>query len=237
MRSVWTLLVATLLAGCGASHGAVESPAGRSPRASAAAVPTPQRAAAPAAARPGPDAPAPPRDPEVAALARAFEARLTVHTRRDGTRVLARRCREGPVPCRARLAAFAALIHETARRHGLDPYLLAALAVRESGLDPAALGRRREAGLVQLHPRGAGRDVRYVQDAGYRERCQSEVDACQGPVLERGASTLARAIEECGGLVAGLGAYASGRCTTGARHPRRVLEERDRLRELARERP
>lgn len=173
-----------------------------------------------------------PTDPEAAALAEAFVARLTVWTRADGTRVLSRRCREGPVDCRARLAAFAGLIVEVARRHELDPLLLAALAMHESGLNPAALGRRREAGIVQLHPRGAGRDVRYVQDAAYRERCQSEVDACQEPVLERGATTLARTIEECGSLVSGLGAYASGHCTERGVHPGRVIAERARLRAL-----
>lgn len=172
--------------------------------------------------------------PEVRALARAFEERLTVSRRRDGTPVLARRCREGPVDCRARLLVFAAMIRETAARHDVDPFLIAALAIRESGLDPSALGRRNEAGIVQLHPRGAGRDMRYVQDAAYRDRCQTRIDACQGPVLERGVSTLATAIEECGGLIAGLGAYATGHCTRRARHPRRVLQERDRLRRLAR---
>lgn len=180
---------------------------------------------------------APDREPEVDALARALEARLTVHTRPDGTRILSRRCRESLVPCEARLRAFATLIHRSARRHALDPYLLAALAFRESGLDPFVLGRRREAGIVQLHPRGAGRDVRYVQDAAYREQCRSELDACQGPVLERGASTLARAIDACGGLVAGLGAYATGHCTEHTEHAQRVLAERRRLRELSRAEP
>jgi len=173
-------------------------------------------------------------DPEVAAITRAFIARLTVWTRPDGTRVLSRRCREGPVDCEARLRTFARLIVRTARRHELDPYLLAALAMRESGLNPASLGARGEAGIVQLHPRGAGRDMRYVNDSGYREACQAQLDACQAPVLERGATYLAAAIEDCGGLEAGLGKYASGRCTTRGVHPRRVLEERQQLRRLAR---
>lgn len=157
---------------------------------------------------------------------------MTVSTRADGSPVLSRRCREGAVDCRSRLDAFARLIVGAARRHGIDPWLLAALAWRESGLNPAALGRHREAGIVQLHPRGAGRGVRYVEDAGYRERCQAEVDACQGPVLDRGAHTLAGAIERCGSLVAGLGAYASGHCTEGGVLQSRVLEERRQLREL-----
>lgn len=166
-------------------------------------------------------------------LAHALVARLTVWTRPDGTPVLARRCRRGPVPCRERLAVFAGLIEDAARRHGLDPFLLAALAMRESGLDPSAIGRRGEAGLVQLHPRGAGRGIRYVHDAAYRESCQERLDACQAPVLERGAEALAEAVRECGSLRAGLGRYASGRCRADLDHGEHVLEERARLRRLA----
>ncbi|MGE0784662.1 MAG: transglycosylase SLT domain-containing protein [Sandaracinaceae bacterium] len=179
---------------------------------------------------PAPSEPA--LDAETAALANAFEERLSVGTRRDGTRVLTPRCRNAPVDCSARLRAFARLIREVATAHEIDPLLLAAMALRESGLDPAALGRNREAGIVQLHPRGAGRGVRYVEDSAYRERCQSEVDACQREVLEVGVRTLTEGIERCGGLRAGLGAYASGHCTSSARYIDRVFEERDRLRAL-----
>lgn len=224
MRALASPLVGCLLvAACGGA-------ARRAPPPSAvAATPAPRPAPAQETAPPA----APADDPEAAALARAFIARLTVWTRADGTRVLSRRCREGPVDCEARLTAFAGLITEAARRHGLDPFLLGALAMRESGLDPAALGRRREAGIVQLHPRGAGRDVRYVQDRAYREACQREVEACQGPVLERGAATLAASVEACGSLERGLGRYASGHCTDRGVHPQRVLEERRALRRLA----
>jgi hypothetical protein len=133
------------------------------------------------------------------------------------------------------LLAFATLIVELAEEHDVDPLLIAAMALKESGLDPSALGRRREAGIVQLHPRGAGRGVRYVQDAAYRARCQSRVDACQREVLVRGITTLVRGMAECGGLRGGLGAYASGHCTTSVRYIERVLEERGRLRRLVRD--
>lgn len=215
-----------LLAGCGST-----------PPPRTAPPPTPTSGASTAVSEEPADAtpaePAAEDDPQVAAISRAFVARLTVWTRPDGTRVLSRRCREGPVDCEARLRTFARLIVTTARRHELDPYLLAALAMRESGLNPATLGARGEAGIVQLHPRGAGRDMRYVNDSGYRDACQSQLDACQGPVLERGATYLAQAIRDCGGLEAGLGKYASGHCTTRGVHPQRVLEERQQLRRLA----
>ncbi len=175
-------------------------------------------------------------EPEVSAdaeaLASAFVERLTVWRRHDGTRVLTPHCRNGPVPCEERLRAFAALIVEVSQAHGVDPVLVGAMALKESGLDPSVLGRRREAGILQLHPRGAGHDIRYVRDRAYRARCQARVDACQREVLERALETLVRGMQECGGLRGGLGAYASGHCTTSLRYIDRVLEEQARLQQL-----
>lgn len=166
------------------------------------------------------------------AIARALEERLTVWVRADGRRVYAKHCRSAPVDCRARIVALAEILEREARTHRLDPWLLAALAYKESGLDPSALGARGEAGIVQLHPRGAGDGVRYVEDAGFRERCQERVDACQGPVVVRGAQVLSESIERCGGVMPGLGRYATGRCTREVRYIERIIRERDRLRSL-----
>lgn len=162
-------------------------------------------------------------------IAQALAARLTIWVAPSGTPTYARHCRDAPTGCEERIATLAALLQEAADRHGLDPWLLAAVAVRESMLNPAAIGARGEAGIVQLHPRGAGHDMRYVQDRAYREQCQSRVDACQAPVVERGAQHLAEAIEGCGGLRGGLGKYASGRCGAAGNYVDRMLAERDRL--------
>lgn len=51
-----------------------------------------------------------------------------------------------------RLRALAA---EAARRHGLDPDLIVAVAAVESGFDPRALSRKGAQGLMQLMPRTA----------------------------------------------------------------------------------
>jgi hypothetical protein len=182
------------------------------------------------------DEPEPPGSASAGAgseLSRAFEKRLTVWTKRDGTPVLAPHCRNAPVDCRARLETFASLLSSVADEHDLDPWMLAAIAVRESMLDPSAVGARGEAGIVQLHPRGVGRGMPYVVDADYRDACQERVDACQGPVVARGAEALADAIARCGGVRAGLGRYASGRCDADYRYVDRVFDERDRLRALA----
>lgn len=162
-------------------------------------------------------------------IAHALAARLTIWVSRDGAVVYARHCRDAPGGCEARIATLSALLEEAAARNGIDPWLLAALAVRESMLNPAAIGARGEAGIVQLHPRGAGHDMRYVQDADYREECQSRVDACQGPVVERGAQHLAEAIQSCGSEREGLGKYASGRCGAAQTYVDRLWAERDRL--------
>lgn len=228
LRSVAVLALGPALAAACSSASRRVTPAAA---AITAAPPPAHTAPAPDAPDDGSDAPDAPDD-GAAALARAFLERMTVWTRADGARVLSARCRAGPVDCEARLTALAREIAAAARRHGLDPFLLGALAWRESGLDPAVLGRNREAGIVQLHPRGAGRGVRYVEDARFRAACQREVDACQGPVLDRGAETLAREIARCGSLRAALGAFASGRCTGGAAQAQRVLEEERALRAL-----
>jgi hypothetical protein len=162
-------------------------------------------------------------------IAQALAARLTIWVSPQGRVVYAKHCRDAPGGCEARIAVLTALLEEAAERHGIDPWLLAALAVRESMLNPAAIGRRGEAGIVQLHPRGAGHDMRYVRDASYRDACQSRVDACQGPVVDRGAQHLAEAIRECGGEREGLGKYASGRCGAAASYVERLWAERARL--------
>ena len=54
---------------------------------------------------------------------------------------------------------------------------------------------------------------------------------------ERGVATLVRGMERCGGLRGGLGAYASGHCTTSLRYIDRVLQERAGLRRLVTEAP
>ena len=165
-------------------------------------------------------------------LARALEARVTVWRSPGGRVVYVSHCRGVPRGCRARVAAFARWIAEVSRERELDPFVLAAMAVRESGLDPFARGPAGELGIIQLHPRGIGGRVRFIRSEGYRRWCRHQAGACQREVLETGADHLAQAIVQCGSLEAGLGAYNSGACHETA-YTRRVLRERSRLLELA----
>ncbi len=166
-------------------------------------------------------------DPGAMAVARALNERLTVwHNGRR--RVYVRHCREGGVDCMTRIAAMARIIVDSARIHRVDPFLVAAMALRESGLNPFAEGGIGERGLIQLHPRGVGNDVRFVQNDTYRTRCAQRADACQAEVLDVGARLLANSIQRCGSVEDGLGAYNSGHCQTTS-YSARVLEERQNL--------
>ncbi|MGE0786514.1 MAG: transglycosylase SLT domain-containing protein [Sandaracinaceae bacterium] len=170
-------------------------------------------------------------DQAVSALRRALERRMTVW--RSGERVqYVRHCRLARGGCAERTATFATLIGEAARRHDIDPFLLAAVAMRESGMDPSAAGAAGERGIVQLHPRGSGSRVRYVQSENYRRRCSHRADACQEEVLEAGATLLSNSIQRCGGVREGLGAYNRGACGE-TRYATRVMSERQRLLRLA----
>jgi hypothetical protein len=165
-------------------------------------------------------------------LARALESRMTVWRRPDGRVVYVSHCRAVRGGCRARIAAFARWIAEVSGERSIDPFVLAAMAVRESGLDPFARGPAGELGIIQLHPRGIGRGVRFITSETYRTRCARQPGACQREVLAVGASHLDTAITTCGSLEAGLGAYNSGACGETA-YTRRILRERARLIELA----
>lgn len=170
--------------------------------------------------------------PEAISVARALDERMTVWRRPDGRRVYVEHCRRGRVDCRERLVAIAAVLARSGRAHGVDPFLLAAVAMRESGLNPFAEGGVGERGIVQLHPRGAGSRVRFVRSGSHRRRCERRPDACQDEVLDAGANLLSRALRRCGNVEEALGAYNTGVCQVTS-YSRRVLEERQRLLRLA----
>lgn len=165
------------------------------------------------------------------ALARALDERLTVWSS-SSRRVYVRHCRRSRVGCRARLVAFARLIAGAAERFDVDPFLVAAMALRESGLNPFAEGSAGERGIVQLHPRGVGSRVRFVRSEGYRRRCERRPGACQEEVVEAGARLVSAAIERCGSIAEGLGCYNTGVCQATS-YGERVLEERQNLLRLA----
>ncbi len=151
------------------------------------------------------------QDSAITELAAALNERMTVHTTPSGRRVYVRHCRTADNGCQVRLRMYARAMVGVARESGLDPFLLAAVAVRESGLNPRAVGPAGERGLFQAHPRW--------------HRLGDTV-AEQARVA---ANHIVSAIERCGSLEAGLGAYNSGRCGV-TRYSRGVLRTMRELR-------
>ncbi len=170
-------------------------------------------------------------DPSVTALARALDRRMTVW-RTDTRVVYVQHCRAARGGCPERVATFSRLIGNASLHHTIDPFLLAAVAVRESGMNPLAAGPAGERGIVQLHPRGPGAGIRFVRSESYRQYCEHQSGVCQDEVLEAGARLLARSIERCGSVRDGLGAYNRGECGE-TDYSRRVMSERQHLLRLA----
>src|SRR5690348_2167826 len=78
-------------------------------------------------------------DDPVETLTQALEARITVYRNPNGRVVHVRHCRASPQGCRARVAQLARWIVEVSTEREVDPWVLAAMAVRESGLNPFAV--------------------------------------------------------------------------------------------------
>lgn len=162
-------------------------------------------------------------------LQQALRFRVTIHfNKRAGFMVPSYHCRRASEGCDARLLEFAQYLKDAGDRYDLDPWLLAAMAFRESGLNPFAVGAVGEVGILQLHPKNPrSKGVRFVRDAWYRQRCKKELGACQREVVERAAQLLARSLEKCGGnLESALGMYNSGKCRAKTRYSARVFGER-----------
>lgn len=170
-------------------------------------------------------------DPSVIALERALDRRMTVW-RTEQRVVYVRHCRSALGGCPSRVSAFAHMIGAASRDHTIDPFLLAAVAVRESGMNPLAAGAAGERGIVQLHPRGPGARVRFVQSEAYRRRCERQPGVCQDEVLQAGARLLSRSIDRCGSVRDALGLYNRGECGE-TDYSARVMSERQRLLRLA----
>lgn len=95
------------------------------------------------------------------------------------------------------------LVHRTARRHGLDPALLAAVITVESDWDPRALGGWGEIGLMQILPSTARFLARWAKLESY-----DLYDPATN--LELGALYLSRLLHQYGSPAKALAAYNGG---------------------------
>jgi hypothetical protein len=174
--------------------------------------------------------------PTSLALARAIDARLIVRESRQGEPIHVQHCRVSDGGCRARIATLSRLITEASNRAGVDPFLTAAIAVRESGLNPLAVSPVGARGVVQLNPKYRGKTVPFVYNERYREKCSRRPGACQREVIEAGLGLYEWAVTRCGGDVEkGLAWYNSGHCDKRNGYASSVLSERRRLLRLAKQ--
>jgi hypothetical protein len=144
------------------------------------------------------------------------------HVRPDGTRAYIAHCRLAREGCEERMRRIAALLELKGQQYRVDPWLLAAIMLRESGGNPDARGDVGELGLMQLHPRSPwGREA-------LRECTRAPRD-CDSIVIDGAARLLGAAIERCGSEADALGLYNTGRCGETS-YSRAVLARRDALR-------
>ena len=104
---------------------------------------------------------------------------------------------EGPVRVPPLNQPYGEEIAKAAERHGLDPKLLGALVLVESGFRASAVSPAGAAGLTQLMPATAA-------DLGVRDRFEPQEN------LNAGADYLARQLLRFGDLRLALAAYNSG---------------------------
>lgn len=176
------------------------------------------------------------REEMVEALALSMRDRVSIAHDRNGRGIAAAHCRRASEGCEQRMLQFADYLVDAGESRGIDPWLLAAMAVRESMLDPFAVGGVGELGILQIHPkRPDAKQVRFMRDAKYRTQCRSQAGACQREIVEHAARILQQSLTVCRGrLRAALGAYNSGRCGGSDSYAERVLKERTKLRLTAR---
>ena len=165
-------------------------------------------------------------------LQQALRFRVTIHVHpRTGFMKPAYHCRRAKEGCDERLLEFARYLTDAGQQFEVDPWLLAAMAYRESSLNPFAVGGYGEAGILQLHPKSrTSKGVRFVRDTRYRATCKRELGACQREVVERAAQMLRSSLEKCGGdMTKALGMYNTGRCGGNPPYAARVYKERKLL--------
>ena len=116
-------------------------------------------------------------------------------------------CRNAPEGCRARVTEYVHWAEEAAESHDIDPKVMMAIAVKESGVNPNALGKIGELGVYQLHPKGAGaRAARMCKLGKY------PLGWCRSYVA---AQVLSQGLQTCGSLDKAIGYYNTGKCLSG----------------------
>jgi hypothetical protein len=123
----------------------------------------------------------------------------------------------GPKPA-TRAREIATVLADAATSNGVDPYLLTALAFRESTFDRAAVSAEASFGLLQVNARGWGRDALH--------RCLVTPSDCLWWQAYAGARAMSHYQKLCGTAGRALTAYRTGRCAAPGPRALEVLETR-----------
>lgn len=156
-------------------------------------------------------------------LRNALYMRLMLRSSTVGEPVMVGHCKAAQDGCEQRISRYAAWFMQAARAHAVDPWLLAAMAVRESGLNPNVVGAVGEFGVMQLHPKSPWGRVA-------KKRCQKAA-SCTEVVIDVAAELVARYMRLCSTETKALGAYNSGACLDNG-YAKRVLREREQLKKI-----
>jgi hypothetical protein len=155
------------------------------------------------------------------ALVAAILAVVTIASTPNGTPVYAPHFRDAAGGAEHRAEELASTFLFAEQVYGVDAYLLAALAFRESSLNAGAVGAQGEFSILQLHPRSRwGRAANTL--------CKGEASSCERVAVLEAARLLALGTKECGGEAVAVGFYRTGRCTSGP-GAERVLAVRARM--------
>jgi hypothetical protein len=156
-------------------------------------------------------------------LAKAILLMVTVWITPSGDHIYAPHFRSAPEGPQNRALDLAADFTFAEKVTGVDRYLLAALAFRESAFDANAIGEQNEFTIMQLHPRSkVGRST--------AEFCKLGIQ-CERVAVLAAAQILAIGIKQCGNEASTLGFYRTGHCIAGP-GAKRVLEVRALMLEL-----
>jgi len=155
------------------------------------------------------------------ALVAAILAVVTIASTPAGTPIYVPHFRDAAGGAEHRAEELAATFLFAEEVYGVDAYLLAALAFRESSLNADAIGAQGEFSILQLHPRSRwGRAAITL--------CKGEQASCERVAVLEAARLLALGVKECGSEARAIGFYRTGHCTEGVGADR-VLNLRARM--------
>ena len=142
------------------------------------------------------------------ALVAAILAVVTIAFTPTGTPIYSPHFRDAPGGAEHRAEELASSFIFAEEVYGVDAYLLAALAFRESSLNADAIGTQGEFSILQLHPRSRwGRAAHTL--------CKGAEASCERTAVLEAARLLALGVKECGSEARAVGFYRTGHCTEG----------------------